>query len=325
MIALLLLGCAGSGPARPEFVSSAAEVMSTRLEVTLPAEHAALGQRVVAIFSEVEATANEWREGSPLAAVSRGAGGAPVPIPPDLMRLLRRGLELGDQTGGAFDITWAALWGLWDFRAERPAVPEAAEIEARTARVDYRQLELDEAAGTARLAREGMVLGLGGLAKGWALDRAAAALRAEGVQDFNLVIGGQVYAGGRRGDRPWRVGVRDPRGDPRDVFAAVEVSDVSVSTSGDYERYFERDGVRYHHILDPRTGWPARGVRSATVIAREAAAADALSTALVVMGVAEGLAMVEAADGVEALLVDEQGQVHRSSGASYRLVHPPRP
>jgi thiamine biosynthesis lipoprotein len=229
-------------------------------------------------------------------------------------------MNIGEMTGGAFDITWAALWGLWDFRSPHPTVPDSAEAARRAALVDYRKVEIDDAAGTVRLAAPGMKIGLGGIAKGYALDLAARALRTSGVTDFLILGGGQVYAGGRKNGRPWTVGIRDPRGAATDYFATVGVTDVSVSTSGDYESYFILNGIRYHHILDPRTGMPARGLRSATVISPDATLADALSTALIVMGPRPGMALVERLSNVEAVLVDDRGMVLTSSGLQDALT-----
>jgi thiamine biosynthesis lipoprotein len=257
--------------------------------------------------------------------VNAAAGGDPVRVPPALLAVVRRGVELGAATEGAFDPSWAALWGLWDFRAQRPRVPSADEVARRAALVDYRQVELDEVAGTLRLPRAGMKIGLGGIAKGYALDRAGELLVRRGVRDFLLVAGGQVLARGSRGGRPWQVGVRDPRGAAGDWFAVLSPGAGSVSTSGDYESWFESGGERYHHILDPHTGWPSRGLRSATVVCSEATLADALSTALMVLGPQRGLDTARRL-GVEALLVDEEGRVLTTPGlAALRLRHPPRP
>jgi FAD:protein FMN transferase len=321
---VLLTALAGA----PDWASRSGKVMSTRLDVVLPSsqlEHAAL---VFDVFRDIEARMNEWKPDSPLTAVNEAAG-QPIAVktPADLRALLRRGLEIGALTGGAFDVSWAAMWRLWDFSAEAPRPPEASEITRRVALVDYRKVELDDAAGTVRLPVAGMKVGLGGIAKGWSLDRAAAALRDKGVKDFTLSAGGQIFAGGQKDGRPWRVGIRDPRGAPGDWFAVVQASDTSVSTSGDFVRFFVHDGVRYHHILDPRTGRPSQGLRSATVVTADATLADALSTALMVMGYARALALVSRLDGVECVLVDAQGKVHVSAGLSDRLVtrHPPRP
>jgi thiamine biosynthesis lipoprotein len=313
----------------PRFQVHTAPAMSTEIQVVLPDSGAAAeaAEAVFSLFHEVEEDMSEWKDTSPLAAVNHAAGSAAVPVPEDLLAVLRRAVEIGELTRGAFDVTWAALWGLWDFKSEAPALPDPAEVERRVARVDYRSLQIDEEAGTARLGRSGMVVGLGGIAKGYALDRAASLLLDRGYRHFMIVAGGQVWVEGRREGRPWRVGIRDPRGAPEDYFAILEVSDTSVSTSGDYESFFLKDGVRYHHILDPRTGWPARGLRSATVIAPEGILADALSTALMVLGKDESLALIASLPGVEAVLVDTLGGVWTTPGVEDRLTyrHEPTP
>ncbi len=303
--------------AAPGFVAFEHEVMATRLTVTLPDRPGAeaAGEQVAAIFEDLEERLSEWRPGSQLAAVNAAAGGEAVPVDAEVLALITEGLRFGALTGGAFDVTWAALWGTWDFRAAAPRVPDPALLAERSALVDYRRVEVDPIAGTVRLPEPGMKLGLGGIAKGQALDRAGAWLRAEGWTVFTLSAGGQVLAGGQPGARSWHIGVRDPRGPEDDWFAVVPAVDQSVSTSGDYERFFEVDGVRYHHILDPRTGWPASaGVRSVTVRSPDATTGDALSTALFVLGLEEGLQLVRGLPGVDALVVDDRGGVHATPG-----------
>ncbi len=296
------------------------EAMATLWQVELPDRPAAdaAAEACFELYRELDLELSEWKEGSPLTAVNRAAGERPVAVPPGLYQLLDRGLDLGRETEGAFDVSWAALWGLWDFRSTAPKVPAAEEVAARRARVDYRRVALDPAARTVFLPERGMVLGLGGIAKGYALDRAAALLEARGFHDFLLVGGGQVVARGEKARRPWRIGVRDPRGESGDVFARVELHDASLSTSADNESFFEADGVRYHHILDPRTGYPARGLRSATVLHRDATLADALSTAVLVLGRERGLEVARRL-GAEALVVDERGEVASTPGLAPRL------
>lgn len=309
------------------FVSFADEVMATTVRVTVPRARAGAGalippedaaETVFRIFREVDRDMSEWKEGSPLAEVNRRAGGEPVPVPRELLEVVRRGLEIGELTGGAFDVTWAALWDLWEFPSTRSPgrarVPPARQIERRAALVDFRRVELDPEARTLRLSEAGMQIGLGGIAKGYALERSARALLRRGLESFLLVVGGQVYAAGPRDGAPWRVGVRDPRGGPEETIATIPAVDVSVSTSGDYERFFLLDGVRYHHILDPRTGRPARGLRSATVVAVDPVLADGLSTGIFVLGPDEGLDLAERLEEVEALLVDADGEILTTSG-----------
>jgi thiamine biosynthesis lipoprotein len=313
----------GSPPpvAETAFASHEAEVMSTTVRVTLPrspdaARHA---EAVFEVFRRVDARMSEWKESSPLSAVNREAGRRPVPVPDDLRAVVGRGIEIGEMTGGAFDLTWAALWGLWDFRSPEPRVPADEEIAGRTARVDFRRVAVDDEAGTVFLPEAGMRIGLGGIAKGHALDRAVEVLEARGVGSFMIEGGGQVVTRGAKGDRPWRIGIRDPRGARDDVFAVLDVADASVSSSGDYESFFIQDGVRYHHILDPRTGRPSRGVWGVTVMSRDATLADALSTAFMVREPAESLALAESLPGVEAVLVTEGGEVLTSPGVRGRL------
>lgn len=338
-LALLSLGplaCKGStDPAAPTPSSEVAEpttfetrstlVMATRLEVMAQRTQIERAMDIVReVFEHVDAEMSEWKATSPLYAVNGAAGQGAVPVSAEVRALIRRGIDLGRSTDGAFDITWAALWGLWDFKSDSPSVPSDAAIAERVSRIDYAKVQVDDAAGTVALPEAGMTLGLGGIAKGYALDVAAKRLRDAGVDDFMISGGGQVYVSGSRDGRPWRVGIRDPRGGPADFFALVELSSGSVSTSGDYERYFELGGIRYHHILDPRTGRPARGVRSATVIGEDATLADALSTALVVMGAEAGLKLAEETAGIEAVIVDDQGKVHQTRGARLVMAHPPR-
>lgn len=305
---VLLIGIARA--AEPvDFAHFEAPIMHTRIEVWLPADarSARDAAEVFGTFRRVEALANEWRSGSPLARVNQ-AHGQPVEVPGELEALLRRGLEIGALTGGAFDITWASLWGLWDW--DRPALPDPSAVREAAARVDYRRVGV--ASGEVTLP-DGMCIGLGGIAKGWALDSAALGLEHAGREDFLLSAGGQVLARGTRRGVPWRVGVRDPWGS--ESFVSLEVGNVSVSTSGDYERGFVLDGVRYHHILDPKTGWPATALRSATVIAPEATLADALSTALMVMGPGPASVLLAELPGVEAVLVGPGGEMYATAGA----------
>lgn len=302
--------------------------MGSKMTLLVRDNEAALaGPIATETFAEVDREASEWKASSPLSAVNAAAGKDFVAVPESLFALVVRAIELGQKTDGAFDVTWAALWGLWDFKAATPTPPADAEIDARKGLVDFRKVELDASRHALKLPREGMKIGLGGIGKGYALDLAKARLGARGVNDFLLSAGGQVYAAGKRDGRPWKVGIRDPRGGPEDHFALLEVSDASVSTSGDYERFFVHDGVRYHHILDPRTGRPSKGLRNVTVISSDATLADALSTAFMVLGHQRALELLPSFPGVEAVFVDESGEVHSSSGLQSRLVirHPPAP
>jgi len=327
--ALLVLQLARAARA-PRFATFDGEAMATTWQLTLPvgadrALTAKAAEDCFALFRQLDLELSEWKEGSPLSAVNRAAGDVPVAVPDELFGLVARAVEIGRETDGAFDISWAALWGLWDFRAAVPTLPEPAAIAARRALVDYRRIVLDPALRTLFLPEAGMKLGLGGIAKGYALERAGAVLTERGFASFLLVSGGQVYARGTRAGRPWQVGVRDPRGERDELFATLPLAGGSLSTSADNESFFVVDGVRYHHILDPQTGWPSTGLRSATVLAADPSLADALSTAVMVLGKERGLAVATRL-GAEALVVDEHGELAMTPGfeANLILLHPPR-
>jgi thiamine biosynthesis lipoprotein len=272
-------------------------------------------------FDRLDALMSIWRDGSEVQRLNAAAGERPVPVGPEVRDVLLTAQQVSEWTGGAFDVTFAALSDIWRFDHDRDGrVPSPAEIAARLPLVDYSAVRLDGAAGTAFLAREGMRVHLGGVGKGYAVDRAAAILRSRNVGDFMIHAGGDLYVAGRRGDRPWRVGIRDPRGPEDRVIAAMDLTDATFSTSGDYERSFVRDGRRYHHIIDPDTGQPARRSRSVTIIARNAAVADALATGIFIMGPESGLELIERLPDVEGVIVGADNVVSMSSGLRERLA-----
>jgi thiamine biosynthesis lipoprotein len=258
--------------------------------------------------------------------INAEAGLAPVKVTAETIAVLRTARQVGEWTGGKFDVTFGALSGLWKFDHDQDnQIPRPAAVHARLPDVDFQAIELNLERGTVFLPREGMRIHLGGIGKGYAVDRAAAILRADGVTDFLIQAGGDLFASGERGDRPWRAGIRDPRGPVDRIFAAMNVRDETFSTSGDYERYFIRDGHRYHHILDPDDGAPAQGCRSVTIVARQAMLGDALSTGVFVLGPQEGMALIEKLPDVEGVIVTGRNEVLVSSGLMGRLerLHSP--
>jgi FAD:protein FMN transferase len=287
-----------------------------------------------AVFERVNTVMNEWRPDSPLSAINRKAGdGELVAIPKDLCAALRRSVQGAEQTGGLFDPTWAALRGLWRFGTElTPALPDPAALKERCALISYQDLEFAPSEGGSepgcrvRLKRAGMQLGLGGLAKGWGVDHAVKALRGLGLKHFFIQAGGDLYAAGKNGQRPWRVGIRDPRGPADKPFAMLEVSDAAFSTSGDYEHFFLLEGKRYHHVIDPRTCYPAAGSRSATVLTPTALDAEILTKAVFITGGKEGLALAERL-GASAVVVtaDNQVLVSPALGKKLKRLAPPTP
>jgi thiamine biosynthesis lipoprotein len=277
-----------------------------------------------AVFTElerIESLMSTWRPGSDIVRLNDAAGMHPVPVSPEVLEALGAAIRAGEMTNGAFDVTFGALSGIWKFDHDQDnRIPPRSEIQARLPLIDYRNLKIDAAQRTAFLTRPGMRAHLGGIGKGYAIDRAASLLRSRGVHDFMIQFGGDLYVAGRRGDRAWRLGIRHPRGPADRAFAAIDLSDSAFSTSGDYERFFERDGRRYHHIIDPRTGEPARGTRSVTIVTPTATLADALSTGVFVLGPVAGMALIEKLPDVEGVIVDDESRVMVSTGIRGRLV-----
>jgi thiamine biosynthesis lipoprotein len=313
--------------------------MGTVVSVTVsgapPAEASDAVEAVFRIFARVDEAMNEWRPGSALSSLNAEAGtGVFVDLPGDLCQVLRAGRDGAERTGGLFDPTWAALRGVWRFGdGEPPSVPSAEAVASACRLVSWRDLEIEpagppssESPCRARLRRPGMQVGLGGLVKGWAVDRAAAELRRRGLRDFLLQAGGDLYAAGTLGGRPWRVGVRDPRGDRGEPFAYLEVSDAAFSTTGDSERFFVAGGRRYHHVIDTRTCWPATASRQVSVLAPTALEAEILGKAVFVLGGDDGLALASRS-GASALIVTSSNRLATSPGLSARLesVRPPSP
>jgi thiamine biosynthesis lipoprotein len=296
--------------------------MGTYVEITFSGISEAQANRAAdAVFAEldrIERLMSEWRPDSELSAVNAAAGERPVVVERELLDLVARAVEFSEKTKGAFDPTFAAMWGLWTFGDDGvTTLPDPEEVGRRRALIDRRRVKLDPSKSTIFLEAKGMKLGLGGIAKGYATDRAVALLREHGARHFLLKAGGELFASGRNGGQRWRVGLRDPRSEGH--FAEIELEDLSFGTSGDYERFFLANGVRYHHIIDPKTGYPATQSRSATVLAKDAITSDALSKALFILGPEEGMALMEAM-GVEAVLVTADNRVLSTPGLEGRLV-----
>ena len=330
LAALLAAGC-GSPEPSPE---AAAPALVERTHMTMGSELAVAAwtadePRAVAAFDAAFAEVDRldrimsvWQPGSELLQINAAGGDHPVPVSDDVRAVMKTAIQVGDWTGGKFDVTFGALSGLWKFDAQNQdnSIPTDADIERRLPFVDYQAVQVDDAAGTVFLTRAGVSAHLGGIGKGYAVDRVAGMLRQAGLRDFLVQFGGDMFLAGRRGDRPWRVAIRDPRGPLDQAFAAIELSDETFSTSGDYERFFMAGGRRYHHIIDPDTGRPARGARSVTIVARTSTLADALSTGVFVMGPEAGMALVERLPDVEGVIVTDGNEVLVSAGLRDRLI-----
>jgi len=260
----------------------------------------------------LEKLMSTWVPASEVSRINLSGAKAPVVVGPDTFAVIEKSIWIGAESGGVFDITFEAMHGMWKFDEGAEArVPTKKDIDKAKKLIDYRNIEIDSAASSVRLKKEGVRINLGGIAKGYAVDAAGRVLEAEGLKSFFVQAGGDLFVRGKKPDgSKFRVGVRDPRGKNEwDTIALLEVEDHAFSTAGDYERSFVLDGKRYHHIIDPRTGYPASESRSVTVWAKDAFTADAIDDAVFILGAEKGLALVEKIDGAGAVIVDKDNKV----------------
>lgn len=317
LMVLLLLCCT---QVRAEWFSETRAIMGTDVRVTLwhdrPEQAQQAIRAVMAEMQRIDDTYSPYREHSDLARINAQAAHQSMPLSPEFVHLVKRSLHFSALSGGAFDITFASLGWHYDYRAGQQ--PDTDRQQALLPAINYRLLNLDEAQGQLRFGHPDMRIDLGAIAKGYAVDRSIDILQRLGIRHASVSAGGDSRLLGDRMGRPWLIGIKNPRqssADARDVVLTMPLSDLAISTSGDYERYFMDDqGQRVHHILNPRTGRPAEELISVTVLGPVATDTDAVSTAVFVLGVARGLALLNSLPDFDGVLIDKQGVVHYSAG-----------
>ena len=281
----------------------------------------------IAEIQRIEALMTTWRDDSEVSKINAAAGKSPVVVSDETFQVIADAVHTSEISEGTFDITFESLHGLWKFDEDLdPHPPTAAQVKERLPFVGYKHIHLDAAKKSVFLDKAGVRIGLGGIAKGYAVDRAAAVLRAKGLTAFYAQAGGDLFTAGLKPDgSEWNAGIRDPRGPDGDAFVILPITDHAFSTAGDYERSYVIAGKRYHHIIDPRTGFPATASRSVTIWAKSALVADELDDAVFILGPVKGLALVESVPDVGAVIVDAKNVVHISKRleGKLKLVHPP--
>ena len=290
-------------------------IMGTSIRVELWHEEPAMGEAALdAVMEEmhrIDRAMSPFKPESELSRINREAAKAPVPISKEMFELVARSVEFSKLSEGAFDITFASVGWLFDYR--NGIKPTAEKITAALPGIDYRHIRLDRRQRTIQFARDGVRIDLGGIAKGYAVDNCVALLKARGVKEALVIAGGDSRVLGDKRGRPWMIGIRDPRGKDT-MVAMIPVVDAAISTSGDYERYFEADGVRYHHILDPRTGISPTGMRSVTIVGPDATTTEGISKSVFIMGPERGIRFVESLPGIDAVIIDGDGNMRYSAG-----------
>ena len=302
-------------PAPAEWYSREEAIMGTAVRVELWHEDAADARTAMgAVMDEmhrIDELMSPYKPDSELSRINREAAQKPVPISQEMFDLIARSIEFSKLSGGAFDITFSSVGYMYDYREH--VKPTDAQIAKALPGISYRHLQLGPKARTIRYDRAGVRIDLGGIAKGYAVDNCIAILKGRGVTNAIVTAGGDSRLLGDKRGRPWNVGIRDPRR-RGEVVAVLPLADTAISTSGDYERFFEEDGVRYHHIINPKTGKSAKGVRSVTVIAPDGITTEGLTKSVFVKGPKEGMRLIESLKGVDAIIIDDAGRMTYSPG-----------
>lgn len=268
----------------------------------------------------IEALISSWQTSSETSEVNRQAGTQPVPVSRELFQLLSRAIKVAELTGGSFDPSYAGLDRIWTFDSTMTELPDSAEVALSVQRIDYRKIILQKDELSIFLPDSGMKIGFGAIGKGYAADQAKQVLIEKGIESGVVNAGGDLVCWGEREQgEAWQVSIADPV-QPNRILATLPVRELAVVTSGNYERYVYLEGERYSHILDPRTGWPVRGIRSVTVLSPIAEFSDALATALFVLGEAQALSLVNQLSGVECLIITEDNRMVHSHGLNLNPV-----
>jgi len=290
-------------------------MMGTEVSVYLWSEDPDEGQQALEeVFVEAERInrlMSTYIDGSEISEINRMAAERPVVAGEELFRIIQRSLDISVLTRGAFDITYDSVGQHYDFRARQR--PDEDTVETEKEYIDYRYVRLDQVTSSISFLKDGVRINLGGIAKGYVVERGVDLLRGHGIRHAIVTAGGDSRLLGDRRGRPWMVGIRDPRQEGQ-VAISVPLADEAISTSGDYERFFDEEGVRYHHIIKPSSGEPAAGVHSATVFGPDAVITDALSTSVFVLGVDQGLTLIATLPDYESIVIDAEGQVYYSDG-----------
>ncbi len=302
-------------PLAAEWQTEDAAIMGTTIRVEVwHADADKREQGINSVLNEMERVnrlMSPYIEDSQLSKINKSAHEEPIEVDRDLFHVIEKSLEVSRLTDGAFDITYASVGHLFNYRKE--IKPTEDEIEQAKQLIDYKNVVLDENQLTVRFLKQGVKIDLGGIAKGFAVDQSIQHLKQLGIEHALVSAGGDTRLLGDRRGRAWLVGIRDPA-NTEEAVVMLPLEDEALSTSGDYERFFIEDGEKYHHIIHPSTGKSVSEVRSVSILASDATTTDALSTSIFVMGVNNGLELLNRLDGVEGVIIDQNAKLYYSEG-----------
>ena len=293
-------------------------MLGSPLEITVVAKDTIQGNQYIDLaiteVKRIEYLISDWIPSTQISQVNKNAGSKPVKVDKEVFDLVGRAIKVSQITSGAFDISYASMDKIWKFDGSMKAMPTEEAIKKSVSKIGYKNIILDSKEQTIFLKNEGMKLGLGGIGQGYIADKVKELLLSKGCTSGIVNVSGDINAWGRQQDgNPWTVGIVNPLNKNK-VFATFPLEDSAVETSGNYEKYVIFNGIRYSHIIDPRTGYPAQGVVSVSVFAKQTEIADALATGIFVMGVEVGIDLVNQLKGVECIMVDDKGKIHSSKG-----------
>ena len=316
-LTVVLLSLFAVSSAHADWVRREETIMGTRIYVEAWHSNPVQGEQaldaVMADMHRIDALMSHYKPDSQISLINTRAALEPVAVDPELFDLIRTSIRFSELTEGAFDISYASVGYLYDY--PRHVHPTQVQIKAALPGINYKNLILDAEHHTVKFGRDGMRIDLGGIAKGYACDRGVEILKRFGVEHAIVTAGGDSRLLGDRNGKPWNIGIRHPD-DKNKVVLTMPLVDVGVSTSGDYERYFEEGGVRYHHIIDPKTGESPHEVRSVTIIGPTATDTEGWSKGVFIKGPVEGLRLIEQHPEMDAVVVDRNGKVWYSKGLS---------
>lgn len=272
-------------------------------------------------LKRIEQLISEWIPTSDISMVNQQAGKQPVKVHAEVFELLQRSVKFSKLTDGAFDVTWAGMDRIWKFDGSMTEMPSEERIRNSVQNVGYQNLILNEKDTTVFLQKQGMKIGTGGIGQGYIADRIKQLLLASGNASGLVNISGDITSWGKQPDgKPWTVAIINPVNKEK-VFAFFPLEETAIETSGNYEKFVVFNGIRYAHIIDPRTGYPAQGVVSVSVFAKHTEIADALATGVFVLGVDVGLNLINQLEGIECIIIDDQGKIHMSKGIEVNQFH----
>lgn len=292
------------------------KLMGCQFDITVVAQNELEANRYIEIganeVTRIEKLISEWDSTTQISAVNKNAGIKPVKVDKEVFDLIVRSIKISDLTDGAFDISWAGMNHIWRFDGSMKRLPTKEEVAAAVSTVGYKNIVLNAKDTTVYLKLKGMRLGFGGIGKGYSADKAATLLKSMGVSGGIIDASGDITAWGNQPDgKPWMIGITNPFNKEK-IFSWFPFDGHSIGTSGNYENFVMFDGIRYTHIIDPRTGWPVHGVASVTLFGPNAELSTALTKAIFVMGIDIGLNLIKQLKTIEFVVVDENGKIYVS-------------